>query len=295
MILIAGATGYLGGEICRRLVESGESVRGLVRGTSDPASVKRLQTLGVETIVGDVRDRKSLDAACRGVQTVVSTVTTTRSRQPGDSIEATDEAGQLNLVDAARNAGVERFVFVSYSGNLDDDGPLTRAKRTVETRLRDSGMSYVILRPSYFMEVWLSPHLGFDFVNRKVTLYGSGERRISFISLGNVAEFAVRAARTADVVDTAIELGGPNAVSPLEAVRTFEEVGGAPFERQHVPEDALRAQFAAATDSLQKSFAGLMLDYAHGDEIPMEGTLRRMPVQLTSVRDYARTVLGAGS
>jgi hypothetical protein len=94
---------------------------------------------------------------------------------------------------------------------------------------------------------------------------------------------------------TAIELGGPNAVSPLEAVRTFEEVGGAPFERQHVPEDALRAQFAAATDSLQKSFAGLMLDYAHGDEIPMEGTLRRMPVQLTSVRDYARTVLGAGS
>jgi len=293
MILIAGATGYLGGEICRRLVESGEAVRGLVRGTSDPASVNRLQALGVQTIVGDVRDRQSLDAACKGVQTVVSTVTTTRSRQPGDSIEATDEAGQLNLVDAARSAGVERFVFVSYSANLNDDGPLTHAKRTVESRLRDSGMSYVILRPSYFMEVWLSPHLGFDFANRKATVYGGGERRISFISLGNVAEFAVRAVRAADLVDTAIELGGPNAVSPLEAIRTFEEVGGASFERQHVPEDALRAQFAAATDSLQKSFAGLMLDYARGDEISMEETLRRIPVQLTSVRDYARTVLGA--
>jgi uncharacterized protein YbjT (DUF2867 family) len=292
MILIAGATGFLGGEICRRLVEGGESVRGLVRSTSDPATVNRLRTLGVETVLGDVRDRKSLDTACQGVQTVVSTVTTTRSRQPGDSIEATDEAGQLTLVDAARVAGVERFVFVSYSGNLDDDGPLTHAKRTVESRLRESGMSYAILRPSYFMEVWLSPHLGFDFRARKATVYGSGDRRISFISLGDVAEFAVRAVQDGNLAG-AIELGGPNAVSPLEAVRIFEEVGGAPFELQHVPEEALRAQFSGATDSLQKSFAGLMLDYAHGDEIPMEATLRTMPVKLTSVRDYARTTLGA--
>ena len=293
MILVAGATGFLGGEICRRLVESGEAVRGLVRRTSDPAAVERLRALRVDVVLGDVRDRDSLDAACRGVRTVVSTVTITRSRQPGDSIEATDQAGQLALVDAARDAGVERFVFVSYSGNLDDDGPLTHAKRAIERRLRDSGMSYAILRPSYFMEVWLSPHLGFDFMNRKARVYGDGKRRISFISLGDVAEFAVRAVRTPDVVGPTTELGGPNAVSPIEAVRIFEEFGGAPFELEHVPEEALRAQFASATDSLQKSFAGLMLDYAHGDEIPMEETLRRIPVQLTSVRDYARTMLGA--
>jgi len=293
MILIAGATGFLGGEVCRRLVQSGESVRGLVRVTSDPAAVERLRAMRVETVLGDVRDRDSLDAACRGVRTVVSTVTTTRSRQPGDSIEATDEAGQLALVDAARNAGTERFVYVSYSANLDDDGPLTHAKRAVESRLRESGMSYTILRPSYFMQVWLSPHLGFDFINRRARVYGSGERRISFISLGDVAEFAVRAVRTPDVVGPTIEIGGPDAVSPMEAVRIFEELGGAPFELEHVPEDALRGQFAAATDSLQKSFAGLMLDYARGDEIPMEETLRRIPIKLTSVRDYARAVLRA--
>ena len=291
MILIAGATGFLGGEICRRLAGSGESVRGLVRATSEDAAVERLRALGVEPIVGDVRDRPSLDAACRGVRTVVSTITTTRSRQPGDSIEATDEAGQLNLVDAARAAGVEHFVYVSYSANLDDGGPLTHAKRAVEQRIRESGMSYTILRPSYFMEVWLSPHLGFDFNNRKATVYGAGKQRISFISLGDVAEFAVRAVRSRDAGNSTIELGGPNAVSPLEAVRIFEEVAGAPFEVQHVPENALQAQFDAAPDSLQKSFAGLMLDYASGDEIPMEHTLRSMPVQLTSIRDYARNVL----
>jgi uncharacterized protein YbjT (DUF2867 family) len=293
MIFIAGATGFLGGEICRRLVEGGASVRGLVRSSSDQTTVARLRAIGVETVVGDVRDRDSLDAACRDVRTIVSTVTTTRSCQPGDSIEATDEAGQLALVEAARDARVERFVYVSYSANLTDDGPLTHAKRAVESRLRESGMSYAILRPSYFMQVWLSPHLGFDFKNRKARVYGSGEPRISFISLGDVAAFAVRAVQTPDVASTTIELGGPDAVSPIEAVRIFEELGGAPFEVEHVPEDALRQQFAAATDSLQKSFAGLMLDYARGDEIPMEETLRRTPIKLTSVRDYARTVLDA--
>ena len=292
MILIAGATGFLGGEICRRLVAGGESVRGLVRATSDHGAVERLRAMGVETVVGDVRDRHSLDAVCHGVRTVVSTITTTRSRQPGDSIEATDESGQLGLVDAARAAGVERFVYISYSANLDDGGPLTHAKRAVEQRIRESGMSHTILRPSYFMEVWLSPHLGFDFRNRKATVYGAGKQRISFISLGDVAEFAVRAALGRDAASSTIELGGPNAVTPLEAVRIFEELGGAPFEVQHVHETDIQNQFAAAADSLQKSFAGLMLDYARGDEIPMERTLRSMPVQLTSVREYARNVLG---
>jgi NADH dehydrogenase len=293
MIFVAGATGFLGGEICRRLVGSGESVRGLIRPTSDPAVVDRLRTLGVETVVGDVRDRGSLDAACRGARIVVSTVTTTRSRQPGDSVEATDEMGQLNLVDAARDAGVERFVFVSYSRQLDDEGPLTHAKRTVEQRLRDSGMAWTILRPSYFMEVWLSPNVGFDFNQRKATVYGEGDRKISFISLGDVAEFVVRAVRSPEAANAAIELGGPDAVSPLEVVRIFEETCSQSFDVQHVPEHALRDQFASATDSLQKSFAGLMIDYAHGDEIPMQETLAQIPVQLTSVRDYARSVLRA--
>jgi len=290
MILVAGATGFLGGEICRRLIERGFSVRGLVRRTSDPQAVERLRSLGVECVEGDIRDRASLDLACAGIETAVSTVTTVRSRQPGDSVEATDQAGQMNLVDAARDAGVERFVYVSYSGQLDDGGPLTQAKRAVERHVIESGMTYVILRPSYFMEVWLSPVVGFDYTTRHATIYGDGGRKISFISLRDVAEFAAQCAVAKSASET-IELGGPEAVAPLQAVRIFEEIGGAPFTVQPVPENALRVQFDGATDSLQKSFAGLMLDYARGDEIPMSDTLSRFPLALTSVREYARSVL----
>lgn len=292
MIFVAGATGFLGGEICRRLIERGHSVRGLVRSTSEPQSIERLRNLGVECVEGDVRDRASLDRACAGVRTVVSTVTTTRSRQPGDSVEATDQAGQINLVDAARDAGVERFVYVSYSRQLDDEGPLTHAKRAVEQHLIESGMTYVILRPSYFMEVWLSPAVGFDYSSRQATIYGDGGRKISFISLRDVAEFATQCA-VATGGSESIELGGPEAVAPLQVVRIFEEIGATNFAVQPVPEEALRAQFAAATDSLQKSFAGLMLDYARGDEIPMSDTLTRFPMTLTSVREYAQSVLTA--
>jgi NADH dehydrogenase len=154
-------------------------------------------------------------------------------------------------------------------------------------------MAVTILRPSYFMEVWLSPALGFDFTNRAVTIYGSGEGRISWISLGDVAEFAVRSVGDAAAGGTTIELGGPDALSPLEVVRIFEEVGGAPLAVQHLPEEALRQQQASATDSLQQAFAALMLNYARGDAIPMEETLGRYPVRLTSVRDYAASVLRA--
>jgi NADH dehydrogenase len=292
MILVVGATGFLGAEVCRRLIAEGESVRGAVRPTSDDATVKRLQALGVETVQADVRDPASLDAACAGVSAVMSTVTCTRSRQPGDSVEATDLDGQLALVDAAARAGESRFVYVSYSGHLTQDSPLTRAKRTVEQRIRDSGMAFTILRPTYFMEVWLSPALGFDAMNGTATIYGDGTRPISFISRSDVAAFAVAALRDPAAAGELLELGGPDALAPLQVVRTFEDARGKPITVQHVPVDALAQQYDAASDSLAKSFAGLMLDYTRGDAIPMDDVRRRIPFSMTSVRDFAKAELG---
>lgn len=288
MILVAGATGFLGGEICRRLIAKQKEVRGLVRRSSDPQTVERLTQAGVETVVGDLKDRASLDRACKGVDAVITTATTTRSRQPDDSIEKSDQEGQHNLIDAAKAAGVKRFVYVSYSGQIDSDDPLTKAKRTTERRLRDSGMTYTILRPSYFMEAWLSPALGFDFPNARATLYGSGDQKISWISLGDVAEFAVRALDDRSMENSVLELGGPEAVSPNECVKIFEKATGKKFEVQCVPREQLTEQAKNASNSLERSFASLMLNYAKGDEIPMQETLARYPVRMTSVRDYAQ-------
>ncbi|HTS70636.1 MAG TPA: hypothetical protein VMO17_16755 [Terriglobia bacterium] len=95
-----------------------------------------------------------------------------------------------------------------------------------------------------------------------------------------------------------IPLGGPDALSPLDVVRIFEEVGGRKFLVTHVPEEALRAQRAAAADSMQEAFASLMLYYAHGEVIDMKRALAIYPAQATnlvSVRDYAQRLLRGAS
>ena len=293
MILVAGATGFLGREICRRLGEQGQPVRGLARASSDATIVAELAAMGMDIVRGDLRDRSSLDAACRGVTTLISTVTTTRSRQPGDSIEATDRQGQLDLVDAARRAGVRRLIFVSFSDQIGGDDALTAAKRSVERRISETGITSTIVRPSFFMEVWLSPALGFDHPNGSVTVYGSGERKVSWISLADVARFIVRALDDPRTEGATIELGGPEALSPLEVVRIFEDAAGRPFTVHHVPEEALRAQRDSAADSMSQAFASLMLSAAAGDEIPMQDTLRTFGLRFTSVRDYARAVVAS--
>jgi uncharacterized protein YbjT (DUF2867 family) len=286
MNLIVGATGILGSEICRLAAETGEPVRALVRSTSNPDKVSQLTALKAEVVIGDLKDRRSLDSACRGVTAVISTASSTLSRQQGDSIESVDREGQVNLVDAARAAGVKHFVLISFP-NVDIDFPLQRAKRAVEDRLQKSGMSYTILQPTFFTEVWLSPALGFDPTNAKAQIYGSGHHKISFISFQDVARFAVAALDPRLAPNAIIKLGGPEALSPLEAVRLAEQVVGKPIEVQHVPEEALRAQHAAATDSLQQSFAGLMLYYAGGDVIEMADTLRTFQIRpLKSVRAH---------
>ena len=92
---------------------------------------------------------------------------------------------------------------------------------------------------------------------------------------------------------TTIEFGGPEALSPLEVVARFERIGGRPFQLEHIPEPVLRAQFQGATDSMQKSFAALMLACVQGDAIDMAPVVKTFGIRLSSVDDYARSVLAA--
>ncbi len=289
MILVVGATGLAGGEVCRRLAARGIPARAMVRATSDPAKVEALRRLDLEVVEGDLRDPASLADACRGVSAVISTVSSMPfAYEAGvNDITITDLEGCLHLVDAARAAAVQHFVYTLFSGNIDLDFPLRNAKRTVEAYLKLSGMTYTILRPSYFMEVWLSPAVGFDAASARATIYGDGHNPISWIALGDVAEFAVRSLDNPAARDAILELGGPAALTPDQVVEIYERVLGRPFETVHVPAEALASQQAAATDPMQQLFTGLMRCYANGDPIDMRPTLRDFPVALTTVDEHA--------
>jgi NADH dehydrogenase len=290
MILVAGATGVLGSEIVRRLLARGHPVRALVRATSDPAKVARLEADGVEIARGDLKDRISLDAACRGVQAAISTVSIILTAQPGDSFADTDEVGTCNLIDAARRAGVSHLTYVSFDHERMPESPLGRAKREVEAHLRESRLSFTILRPGLFMESWLGPMLFADPASATARIYGAGDTKLNYVAVADVAEMAVWSLTSADAKNVVLPFGGPEALTQREAVRLFEEVFGKPFEVSEIPEVALEAQWRGAQDPFQKTFAGLMLGVARGmgDETrhPPAARLPRM----TSVRDYLRQV-----
>ncbi len=294
MNLVVGATGMVGGEVCRLLRSEGKPVRGLVRTTSNQAKVDGLKALGVELVEGDLRDRASLDKACQGVKAVISTASSMPfSYQPGENdIKTVDTFGQINLIDAAKEAGVEHFVYTSFT--MENDFPLRNAKRTVEKHLKESGLTYTILRPGYFMEVWLSPAVGFDAANAKTQIYGSGQNPISWISFLDVAKFAAACLDNGTAKNTILPIGGSEAISQLEMVKIFENIGGKEFEVQFVPEEALAEQQKTLTDPMQQSFTGLMRWYAQGDPIDMEGTLKAFPIELTTVKEYAQGVLITG-
>jgi uncharacterized protein YbjT (DUF2867 family) len=288
-VLVAGATGFLGTEICRQLIDKNKKVKGLVRTTSDPAKVDRLKEMGVETVTGDLKDKGSIIEALNGVSAVISTASSTISRQEGDSIQTVDEEGQTNLVNAAAEAGVDRFVFISVYP-MQDEMPLQDAKRNVEKLLVESGLNYTILQPTYFMEIWLGPALGFDYQHAKATIYGEGNNPLSWISLQDVASFAVSSLDNGKAQNRIFELGGPEALSPNEVVHIFEKVKKENFELKFIPEEGLTAQKEAAQDPLSKSFASLMLSVAHGNKIDMKDTLKVFPMKLMSVSDYANSV-----
>jgi uncharacterized protein YbjT (DUF2867 family) len=290
MILVVGATGLVGAEVCQRLIKRGEAVRALVRATSSKETVEALRSSGVELHVGDLKETQSIADACRGVDAVISTASSTLRRQPGDSIESVDATGQLNLVNAAKNAKARRFVFVSFRRTPGLSFPLSDAKAEVENAIRD--LDFTIIQASWFMEVWLSPALGFDYANGAARIYGPGTSPVSWVSYRDVAEICAVALRHPAGSRSTIEFGGPEAISPLDVVARFEAISGRPFRLEHVPESTLRSQFEETTDPLQKSFAALMLGYLHGDAIPMAAVVDTFGIKLTTIEEYAQRVLG---
>jgi uncharacterized protein YbjT (DUF2867 family) len=181
-ILVVGATGFLGLEICKQLTSTGKNVTGLVRKSSATEKVNALKQWGVRLVEGDLKDSASIRNALAGITTVITTVSSTFSRQDGDSIQTVDYEGQYNLCEAAIAAGVKQYIYISFM-EIPHQFLLQEAKRRVEKKLVASAMTYTILRPSFFMEAWLSPAIGFDFPNAKATIYGEGKNKISWIAI----------------------------------------------------------------------------------------------------------------
>ncbi|MCL7417122.1 MAG: SDR family oxidoreductase [Halalkalicoccus sp.] len=204
-VLVAGASGKTGREILNGLRTTDLHVRAMTR---DPANVGRLERLGAdEVIVGNLLHLADADRAVRDVDAVFCAVGTT----PGlDAFfgEFVDGEGVINLVDAASEAGVEHFVFESSLGVGDAKqglplparvliGPILRAKDDSESHLRESGLTYTILRPGGLTN---GPPTG------EVVVGEGGDSVSGRISRADVARLMIAAPFTPDAQNRTFEV-----------------------------------------------------------------------------------------
>lgn len=234
MILVVGATGLLGGMITQQLLQQGKKTRILIRHNS-PASELAKQGLGTpaQTLIdagaqhayGDLKDPDSLAAACAGIETVITTANSIM-RGGADTIDSVDLKGTQKLIDVAKEAKVRHFIYTSAAGTaINHPNPLFHAKAACEAHLENSGMDYTILKPGFFMEVWIGAVVGIPLqAELPVTLIGNGDHRHAFVTVGDVAAYAVTAVDRAAARNKTILIGGPVSYSWTEIVETIRQV-----------------------------------------------------------------------
>lgn len=282
MNLVVGSTGLLGGMITRRLLAEGRPVRVLSRsGTTEFENA--------EAVRGDLKDRVSLAAACDGVTTVITTANAAQ-RGGDDNVDSVDHAGNLALIEAARAAGVRQFIFIS-AAYVDESSPvpLFAAKAVVEKALAHSGLTWTVIAPHVFMDVWFPMIIGSALAaGQPVSLVGKGKRRHSFIAAEDVAAFATASIDHDAALNERLLLGGPDALSWREVVDVASTIAGYPIPVMELepgqpiptlppPVDRIIGAMAAGLEQQDVVIDASATAARFGIELtPAESVLRRM-------------------
>jgi uncharacterized protein YbjT (DUF2867 family) len=234
MILVVGGTGALGSAATQQLLDKGSAVRVMAR---TPEKAAELQTLGAEVVQGNLLDKASLARACQSVDKVLAAAHSILGRGR-DASEYVDLQGHKDLIDVAKAAGVQHFVYTSaYDfGPEYESVPFFRFKREVEGYLRASGLSYTILRPTFFMGAHAEMAIGRPILEKgEVTLFGKCENPRNFVADDDVAKFAVMALEDAALSGQTIDIGGLENLTNMDVVRLYEELAGRPATVTQVP------------------------------------------------------------
>jgi NADH dehydrogenase len=155
--------------------------------------------------------------------------------------QTVDDMGNRHLIDAAKAAGVKHFIFVSVQG-ASPASPLEffRIKYRTEEYLQASGLSFTILRPSAYMELW-AQLIGQPIREQgKTTIFGRGNNAINFVSVEDVARFVRIALDDPRTRNAVIEVGGPENMTMNQLAEIFEHASRRQAKKRHIPLPMMR-------------------------------------------------------
>jgi uncharacterized protein YbjT (DUF2867 family) len=217
MYLVTGATGQIGRRVVRLLRERELPVRAFVRLTS---RYGELENRGAELFIGDLREDRDIQKACKGVEYIIST----HGSRSGTAQEL-DYRVNIDLIDQAKEQGVKHFVFISVLGSDRgyEDAPVFKAKRAVEKYLEASGLNYTILRPAGLSSNLLS--LAEQFRQTGIyLLIGDPKNRTSIVSTDDLAQIAVDSASVEGARNQIFAVGGPDVLKREDIPRIFSRI-----------------------------------------------------------------------
>lgn len=292
MILLAGGTGTLGTEVTRLLTARGLDLRVLTR---DPARATHLGD-AVEIVTGDVRDADAVRRAVSGASTVISAVHGFAG--PGNvSPESVDRQGNHTLIRAAAASGVDHFILMSIHGATPDHPmELFRMKALAERELRESSLSWTILRPTAYMETWARLIAEPLVRSGRTRVFGSGRNPINFVSAHDVARFVDLAVVDPNLRGEVLEIGGPDNLTMRQVAKTAESVIGTsgkvsavPLPMMHVMATMLKPLKPAIARQIRAGIAMDTTDMSF-DALPVRTRYPAIPV--TSLEEVIRRDLG---
>jgi uncharacterized protein YbjT (DUF2867 family) len=241
MILVTGATGFIGRHLVARLLADGRRVRCLI-------PEHKAHDLPWENppdiITGSILDEEVLFRAVTGIYAIIHLENALWWGRPRD-LERVELAGTRNLVAAARAARVGRIITLSQLGAAPSSAyPIIRIKGMVEEVIRSSGLAYTIIRSGIVFgeEDSFVNHIAMTMqVNPLFFLMpGQGEVVLHPLYIDDLIEVLVRSLELIEVVDTVVEVGGPEYITLEDLIRTVMRVAQMPRLVIAVPPYLLR-------------------------------------------------------
>ena len=240
MILLTGASGFLGGHLLRRLLAAGDAVRCLSRPGSPGTAW--LGEQGVEVALGHLLDPNALARSCRGVRQIVHLAAPVREVRDA-AVEAFHRQGTQNLIEAARAARVERFVMASPLGAAPSARlPFLRSRGMAEQQVRDSGLPYVLLQSSLMFGVGDRLLDGLIRILKRtglVILPGTGRTLLQPIWVGDVVSCILHTLHDERCVDRTMPIGGPQHLSYEEIADQVGKMMNLPRVKLHLSRRSL--------------------------------------------------------
>jgi len=287
LVAVFSASGRPGQAQVRQLRAQGYRVRPITR--------SRLAVFdGLEVTPADLNDRASLQRACDGVDAVLFTSPTFAQRDRG-----AEHAARLGEV--AREAGVRRLVFNTTSWQPDKPiGVPSLDLGYYKTKaLAETGVPLTVIRPSLFMDNLLTDWVKPELVRTGVFSYPHKEDlEVSWICLDDVAKFMVEALKHDDMVGQTVDVGGPETLRPGQVAERLGEALGRPVTYNRISPrefgERMYEIFKGVSGQDRETYvSSLEKHYLFKNEhnpffVPMEDTLRRLPVQLTPMRDWLK-------